>query len=63
MYLSWSESCLQLSALLLQGSNLFVFGEQCISMLGQVTSSLAGKSSFVLLHSSRSDERRRIHLD
>lgn len=61
-YLGGAQPCLQLSALLLQGGNLFVLRQQSIGMVGEIPSSLTGKCPLVLFHWAGSHQRRGIDL-
>lgn len=61
-YLGGAQPCLQLSALLLQGSDLFVLGQQSVGVVGEVPSSLTGKCSLVLFHRAGSHQGRGIDL-
>lgn len=61
-YLRGALPGLQLSALLLQGGNLFVLRQQQVGVLGEVTSSLAGERPLALLHGPGPQQRRGVHL-
>lgn len=63
VYLPLSQPCLQLSALLLQRCDLFVFTQQRVCVLRQVSGSLTGKRTLVLLHSARFHRHRSIDLE
>lgn len=62
-YLPLSQLCLQLSALLLQRCDLFVFTQLRVCVLRQVSGSLTGKRTLVLLHSARFHQHRSIYLE
>ncbi len=62
-YLPLSQPCLQLSALLLQRCDLFVFTQLRVCVLRQVSGSLTGKRTLVLLHGARFHRHRGVYLE